>query len=341
VADESRITLGHGAGGLLTRRLVREILLPAYGDTLLEPLGDSALLPGPTGPLAFTTDAFVVTPLFFPGGDIGSLAVCGTANDLAVAGARPLYLSLSLILEEGLPLQTLRRVAASIGFAARQAQVRIVTGDTKVVERGKGDGLYATSAGVGLLRPGYPRPDRGPEPGDRILVSGSVGDHGAVILSLRRGIGLESGLTSDCAPVAPLVEALFAAGVRPLFLRDPTRGGLAGVLCDLAGEDEAMPVCGVAIEEAAIPIRPEASTICEITGVDPLLLACEGRLVAVVEPAEAEAALAAWQAHPQGAGAACIGVLTEAHPGRVALRTPYGGRRLLLRPTADPLPRIC
>jgi len=338
--QDGRITLGHGAGGRLTRELVGGILLPAYGNALLEPLGDSALLPAEEGGLAFTTDGHVVSPLEFPGGDLGSLAVFGTVNDLAVAGAVPLYLSLSLILEEGLPLDTLRRIAASVGRAARLAGVQVVTGDLKVVERGHGDGIYAASSGVGRLRPGFPRRDRGPRAGDAVLVSGSVGDHGAAILACRRGMDL-GGAVSDCAPVTPLVDALCAAGVRPLFLRDPTRGGLAGVLSDLAGEDDEGPACGVEVHEAAIPVRPSTAALCEITGLDPLLLACEGRVVAVVEEGEAQRALEAWRGLEAGREAAQVAVLTDAHPGRVVLRTLLGGRRNLLRPAADPLPRIC
>ena len=341
MSDGERITLGHGAGGRLTQRLIREIFLPAYGNPLLDELGDAALAPDPQGALALTTDGFVVSPLFFPGGDIGSLAVNGTVNDLAVAGARPLWLTLAAIIEEGLPLEDLRRVAASVRRAAAGAGVAVVAGDTKVVERGKGDGLFLVSAGVGRRRPDHPRADRGTQPGDVILVSGPVGDHGAVILSARRGIELESPLQSDCAPVTPLVDALFAAGVAPLFLRDPTRGGLGGVLCDLAGADLDMPRLGVLVDEEALPIRPEVAAICEITGVDPLLLACEGRVVAVVEVAQTETALAAWRALPAGSGAARIGVLTSEGAGRVALRNGWGGRRVLLRPLADPLPRIC
>lgn len=341
MSQESVITLGHGAGGLLTRRLIQEILIPAYGTPWLAPLEDSALLENPQGAgLAFTSDGYVVSPLFFPGGDIGSLAVNGTVNDLAVSGAQPLYLSISLILEEGLPLEVLRRVANSIGLAATHAGVAVVTGDTKVVERGKGDGLYIVSSGVGRLR-GFPRRERRPAPGDAILVSGPVGDHGAVILSQRRGMLLDSGLRSDCAPVTAQVEALFAAGLSPLFLRDPTRGGLGGVLCDLAGSDTPHPALGVEVEEECIPLHPATVAICEITGLDPLLLACEGRLVAVLAAEEAERGLEAWRKLPGSAGAAGIGRLTTEHAGQVVLRNGWGGRRLLLRPSADPLPRIC
>lgn len=383
-AGAPRVTLGHGAGGRLTHALVRDLFAARLGNPLLSPLGDAALCPDPGGRIALTTDSFVVDPLFFPGGDIGSLAVNGTVNDLAVAGARPLWLTLGAILEEGLPLADLERIVDSLAAAARAAGVAIVAGDTKVVERGKGDGAFLNTAGVGVLRDGYPRADRGPEAGDAVLVSGPLGDHGAVIVARRRGLDLEVDLESDCAPVTPLVDALFAAGVVPLFMRDPTRGGLAGVLADLAemgaagsgaggaagpagsvaggataasgaaagvagnaaaglvGAAGAGPrPFGVRVDEAAVPLRPAVAALGAITGIDPWHLACEGRVVAVVAAADAERALAAWRAAPGGEGAARIGELTAARPGQAVVATPYGGARLLLRPTAELLPRIC
>ena len=346
------ISLGHGAGGRLTHDLVRDLFAREFANPFLDPLGDAALCPRPEGPIALTTDSFVVDPIFFPGGDIGSLAVRGTVNDLAVAGARPLYLTLGVILEEGLPLDELSRIVASLAAAAREAGVAIVTGDTKVVERGKGDRIFLNTAGVGVLRPDYPRRDRGPRAGDAVLVSGPIGDHGAVILAARRELGLNAELESDCAAVTPLVDALFDAGVVPLFLRDPTRGGLAGVLADLAGEDASPshvagfqskdgPAAGVEIDEEAIPIRSAVRAIGEITGIDPLHLACEGRVVAVVERGDLDRALGAWRALPAGASAAAIGRMGDEHPRRVVLRTGLGGARLLARPTAELLPRIC
>lgn len=335
--DELRITLGHGSGGRLTLDLIKGLFAPLLSNRFLEPLGDAAICPDPGGRIALTTDSFVVQPLFFAGGDIGSLAVNGTVNDLAVAGARPLYLTLGVILEEGLLFADLKRVAASIAEAAARAGVQVVTGDTKVVERGKGDGIFLNTAGVGVVRPGYPRTDRGPAPGDAILVSGPLGDHGAVILAARHGLLPGPGLVSDCAPVTPLVDALFEAGIAPLFLRDPTRGGLASVLADLAE----IPGDGVRVEEAAVPLRPAVETVCAITGVDPWHLACEGRVVAVVAAEDAERALAAWRAVPGGEDAARVGSLIADSPGRVVLVTRYGGARLLLRPSAELLPRIC
>ncbi len=331
------ITLGHGSGGLLTHELVRDLFVRAFSNPLLDPLDDGAILPSPGGPLALTTDAFVVSPLEFLGGDIGSLAINGTVNDLAVSGARPQYIALAAILEEGLDRALLQRVVLSAAEAARGAGVFVVTGDTKVVERGKGDGVYLTTTGVGPMRPGFPRSDRGPGPGDVVLVSGPVGDHGAVILAARSGVELQTTLASDCGPVTDLVEALFEADAIPLFLRDPTRGGLATLLCDLAETGG----CEVAVNEADLPLRTETSAICDIVGVDPLHLACEGRVVAVVEADRANQALDAWRALESGAGAQAIGELRSAGRGHVVLHTRYGGARTLLRPTAELLPRIC
>lgn len=335
--DEPRITLGHGSGGRLTLDLIKGVFAPLLSNRFLDPFGDAAICPDPGGRLALTTDSFVVQPLFFAGGDIGSLAVNGTVNDLAVAGARPLYLTLGVILEEGLLVADLQRAVASLAEAAARADVHVVTGDTKVVERGKGDGIFFNTAGVGVMRPGYPRTDRAPAPGDAILVSGPVGDHGAVILAARHGLIPGPGLVSDCAPVTPLVDALFSAGVLPLFMRDPTRGGLASVLCDLAE----IPGAGVRVDEAAVPLCPAVEAVCAITGIDPWHLACEGRVVAVVAAEDAERALAAWRGVAGGEQAARVGSLIADPPGRVVLTTRYGGARLLLRPSAELLPRIC
>lgn len=334
---DDRITLGHGSGGMLTHELVRDVFARHLKNPLLDPLDDGAILPAPRGPLALTTDGFVVSPLEFAGGDIGSLAINGTVNDLAVSGAHPRYIALAAILEEGLDRALLERIVRSAAEAARQAGVVVVTGDTKVVERGKGDGVYLTTTGVGPLRPGFPRTDRGPGPGDVVLVSGPVGDHGAVILAARSGVGLDTTLASDCAPVTDLVDALFETDAVPLFMRDPTRGGLATLLCDLADTSG----CEVAVEEARLPLRTETSTVCDIVGVDPLHLACEGRVVAVVAADRADDALRAWHGLTSGAQAQSLGELRQAPAPRVVLRTRYGGARILLRPTAELLPRIC
>jgi hydrogenase expression/formation protein HypE len=332
-----RITLGHGGGGLLTLELVREVFVARLSNPALAVLDDAASLAG-LGPLVMTTDSFVVSPLRFPGGDIGKLAVCGTVNDLAVAGAVPRYLTLGAILEEGLEMPVLDAVVASIAAAATDAGVEVVAGDTKVVERGKGDGIYLNTAGVGVVREAWREGAPAPSHGDAVLVSGPVGDHGAVILAGRLGIDPGAELVSDCAVVTPLVAALFDAGVVPSFLRDPTRGGVAGVLCDLA-ENTAREV---RVDEGAIPVSAGAATVCELAGTEPLQLACEGRVVAVVRGADAERALALWRNLPGGRGAATIGRLGRSRAdGRVVLETRYGGERLVARPTADPLPRIC
>ncbi len=332
-----RVTLGHGGGGQLTLDLVRDVFAARLGNPALDALDDAAPLDG-LGPLVMTTDSFVVSPLRFPGGDIGTLAVCGTVNDLAVAGSVPRYLTLGAILEEGLELELLEGVVASIAAAAAEARVQVVAGDTKVVERGKGDGIYLNTAGVGVLRDAWRDGAPAPAPGDAVLVSGPVGDHGAVILAGRLGIDPGADLASDCGIVTPWVDALFDAGVIPRFLRDPTRGGVAGVLCDLA-EDGSREL---RVGEGAIPVSAGAATVCELAGVEPLQLACEGRVVAVVAADDAARALELWRAVPGGAQAAVIGALGDPRrDARVVIETPYGGERLLVRPAADPLPRIC
>jgi len=333
--SDDLVTLGHGSGGGLTAELIRSVFVEELGNPLLDPLDDAAYLPRPDGPLALTTDSFVVDPLEFRGGDIGTLAVCGTVNDLAVSGAVPRYLTLGAILEEGLSLALLRRVIRSAADAARRADVMVVTGDTKVVERGKGDGVFLNTSGVGAVRPAWAAGAPPPAPGDVVLVSGPIGDHGAVILAARSGVELS--LASDCAPVTALVGGLFEAGIVPRFLRDPTRGGLCGVLCDLA-EGAGL---SVVVSEPDVPVRDAVDTLSDVTGVDPLMLACEGRVVAVVAESDADRALELWRATEGGAGAARVGEIVAAAGGQVVLVTRYGGERLLVRPAADPLPRIC
>ncbi len=332
------VTMAHGSGGTASRDLVRDLFLAHYGTPTLADLGDAALLALPGGRLAFTTDSYVISPLFFPGGDIGRLAVCGTVNDLAVAGATPCYLSAGFILEEGLPLEVLDRVAASMGETARAAGVQIVTGDTKVVERGAADGLYINTAGVGtvpdgrLLGPGQLRP------GDCLLVSGTIGDHGLAVMLTREGFAFQSDLVSDCAPLHDLVASLLEAcpgGVRTM--RDPTRGGLASLLNEWA----LAAGVGLEVAQASIPLREDVRAACELLGLDPLHAANEGKVVAAVAPEDAESALAALRAHPLGREAAVIGQVTAEHAGRVVLRTPFGARRLLGMLAGDQLPRIC
>ncbi len=326
------ITLDYGSGGKKTAALIDEIIVPALGNAALNSLGDGAVL---EGGLAFSTDSFVVSPLFFPGGDIGKLSVCGTVNDLAMCGAEPKYLSLALIIEEGLPAENLRRVVASIKSAAEAAGVQVVTGDTKVVERGRGDGLYINTAGIGLVK----YPGLGPDkmrPGDAVLISGTAGDHGAAVMLARDGL-MEGEIRSDCAALNGLAFALLDSGAQVRVLRDPTRGGVATTLCEFAESAK----LGIELDEAAIPVRRDVSAACALLGLDPLYCANEGKMLAVVAPEDAQAALAALRSRPEGENAAIIGRVTVERPGRVALRTAAGGARLLQKLAGAQLPRIC
>jgi hydrogenase expression/formation protein HypE len=335
---EERITLAHGAGGKATHTLIEAIFLDAFRNPLLEPLEDGAVLAVEGGRIAMTTDSFVVSPLFFPGGDIGDLAVNGTVNDLAVSGARPLWLSAGFVLEEGFPVADLERIVASMAAAARAAGVQIVTGDTKVVQRGKGDGCYVTTTGVGVLeRPGT-LGIAAARPGDAVLVSGPIGDHGATIMLARGDLDIESDLCSDTAPLNELVERLLdAAGEAVRGLRDATRGGVATILNEVA------TAAGVAVvvDEEAVPVRNDVRGACELLGIDPLYVACEGRLVAIVDGDAAETALKAMRSHPLGERAALIGRVKEDPPGLVLLKTTFGGTRIVDLLVGDPLPRIC
>ena len=334
-----RILLGHGGGGSLMQQLIREELLPLYGQRPggEEPvLHDAARLALPHGRLAFSCDGYVVQPLEFPGGDIGSLAVIGTANDLAMAAARPLHLSVSLILEEGLPLALLRRVVASMAAAAERCGVTIVTGDTKVVERGKADGLYVSTSGVGTLELAEPVDPAAIRPGDALLLSGDLGRHGVAILAARHGLDLQPPLSSDCAPLWPQVEALLAAGVRPHCLRDLTRGGLASALAELA---EAAGL-EFQVDETALPVSEPVVRTCDLLGLDPLQLANEGRFVALVPAEQRQQALAVLAP----CGGVWVGEVSALPPGqapRVLLRTRLGTERLLLAGSGELLPRIC
>ena len=336
IADRKNIVMGHGSGGKLTAQLVNELFLPAFDNPYLRKLDDQAVLTAGGARLAFTTDSFVVTPLFFPGGDIGELAVNGTVNDLAMSGARPLFLSAAFIMEEGLPIETLARVVDSMARAARAAGVSIVTGDTKVVNKGSADRLFITTAGVGLIEgdPGISASNV--RPGDAVLVSGSIGDHGMAIMSVREGLEFESEIRSDTAPLHSLVAAMLAAG-EVHALRDPTRGGLATSLCEMATASAA----GVEIDSMQVLVREDVKGACEILGLDPLFVANEGKLVAFVAAASAPAILAAMQAHPAGRDARLIGRAVAEHPGMVLLKTEIGGRRILALPFTEQLPRIC
>lgn len=328
------ISMDHGGGGLKARRLV-EGILRYFGSSYLKPLDDGAVLPWEDGRLAFTTDTYVVAPLFFPGGDIGRLAVCGTVNDLSVMGARPSFISCALVLEEGLDGEVLEKVLESIALTAEEAGVEVVTGDTKVVEGGTGFGLFVNTAGVGpvLVELGLHKVS----PGDAILVSGTVGQHGMAVLAAREGLEFEGEIRSDCAPVNSLVEALLDACPSVKFLRDPTRGGLAGTLWEVAKGTE----LGVEVLEEKVPISQEVSGLCELLGIDPLYSANEGRIVAIVPYEERDEALRALRDHPLGRDAEIVGGVVEEHPGKVILRTRAGGRRLMDLPAGDPLPRIC
>ena len=331
------VTLAHGSGGKATRQLVEDLFVQELANPLLEPLGDSALIEAGALRLAFTTDAYVVKPLFFPGGDIGELAVNGTVNDLAVAGARPLWLSAGFVLEEGFPVADLRRIAASMARAAAGAGVDVVAGDTKVVERGKADGLYVTTAGVGVVSPTL---SLGPErvlPGDRVLLSGTIGDHGMAVMIARGDLKLEVDLQSDTAPVHDLTAALAELGPALRWMRDPTRGGLATALNELAQASGK----AVALDEASLPLRPEVTGACEILGLDPVYVANEGKLVAVVAPEAAGEALASLRAHPLGRNAALVGEIRAEPEGLVLLDTALGGSRIVDMLVGDPLPRIC
>jgi hydrogenase expression/formation protein HypE len=334
---DDQITLSHGAGGKATHDLIEGLFLRELGNPVLAELGDSAVLAEQAGRLAFTTDSFVVRPLFFPGGDIGELAANGTINDLAMAGARPVALSAGFIIEEGFTVAELERIVASMAAAADAAGVEVATGDTKVVERGKADGLYINTSGIGVVENGLELDPSAISPGDRVLVSGPIGDHGMAIMIARGELELEVELDSDTAPLHELVAGLLEAtdGVR--CLRDPTRGGLATVLAELALSAEV----GITIDESEIPIQPEVTGACEILGIDPLHVANEGKLVAFVAPDAANDALTALRSHPLGREAAIIGEVTADPPGLVVLETAFGGTRIVDMLAGDPLPRIC
>jgi len=329
------VTLAHGNGGRFMRELIEEVFVRHLANPELDTSCDAAHLPLPEGEVLVTTDGFTVQPLEFPGGDIGSLAVHGTVNDLAVAGAVPAYLSLSAFIEEGLEFERLERLVSSMAVAARECGVRIAAGDTKVVRRGEGGGVYFATTGVGVRRPGLRLGVDRIREGDVILASGPVGDHGTAVLLAREQFGLRGDLASDAASVLPLTAALLELpGLR--FMRDPTRGGLATVMHEIA---RATGLC-VRLHEPSIPIRPPVLAVCEMLGFDPLFLACEGRVVAVLAPEDAQAALDAWQALPAGREAARIGIVQGGRP-QVILETELGGERSLEELEDDPLPRIC
>jgi len=337
IAGTDEILLGHGSGGKLTARLIEQTIEPALTNSILAELDDQALLPLRGESIAFTTDSFVVTPIFFPGGDIGELAVNGTVNDLAMGGATPKYLSLALILEEGFAIADLQRVLASIRRAADRAGVIVVTGDTKVVGRGSADKIFINTAGIGLPRPGTALSARRVRPGDAILLSGSIGDHGMAILTMREGLELEGRLASDTAPLNGLVDSMLDAYLDIHAMRDPTRGGLAATLVEISTRQR----LGIEVDESAVPVTDAVRGACELLGLDPLFVANEGKLVAFVPEAGAEMVLAAMRKHCLGRDAVRIGTVTSTHPGLVVMRTPIGGSRALDLPFAEALPRIC
>jgi hydrogenase expression/formation protein HypE len=343
MTNYEHVLLGHGSGGRLSADLIQRLFLPAFENEVLSALEDQATLSltGPNGAraprLAFTTDSFVVRPVFFPGGDIGKLAVHGTVNDLAVGGAQPLYLSAAFILEEGLAMTDLKRIVWSMREACARAHVSLVAGDTKVVDRGKGDQVFITTTGIGLIPDGQSLSIHSARPGDHILVSGTIGDHGIAIMSVREGIEFETVLESDCAPLNDLTRAMLDACPTIRCMRDPTRGGVSSALNELAHASRV----GVELMEAAIPIRPEVRAACEMLGLDPLYVANEGKLLAVAPPADAERLLEVMRAHPLGRQAAPIGEVVKDHPGMVTMHSIVGGERVVTMLAGEQLPRIC
>lgn len=334
---EERVTMSHGAGGKATRTLVEAVFLDAFRNPLLEPLEDAAALTLDGARVALTTDTYVVSPLFFPGGNIGELAVNGTVNDLAVSGATPLYLTAGFILEEGFPVADLVRVTEAMRDAAAAAGVSVVTGDTKVVQRGKADGCYVNTAGVGVMQRDVSLGVAQAQPGDAIVVSGPIGDHGITIMLARGELDIEADVCSDTAPLNGLAAALLDAVPATRAMRDATRGGVATILNEIAADAGV----GVLASEDAIPVRAEVRGACELLGIDPMYVACEGRLIAVVPGDSADSAVKALRAHPVGAEAAVIGQVTDDQPGLVRLKTAFGGTRIVDLLVGDPLPRIC
>lgn len=343
-SDDERILLGHGSGGRMTADLIRRLFVPVFHNETLAELEDQAVVAmegsaAETGPstLAITTDAFVVHPLFFPGGDIGRLAVCGTVNDLAVGGAEPSFLAAAFILEEGMPLTDLRRIVESMQTACREAGVTLVTGDTKVVPRGMCDQAFITTTGVGTVAVDRRLSIRAARPGDRILISGTIGDHGIAIMSVREGLEFETALSSDTAPLNGLTQHMLAACPSIRSMRDPTRGGLSSAVHELAAGSNV----GVKLSETAIPIKREVRAACEMLGLDPLYVANEGKLMAVAPAEDAESLLATIREHPLGRHGAIVGEVVADHPGMVTMRTAVGGERIVTQLAGEQLPRIC
>lgn len=337
VHAHSEVLLGHGSGGVMSARLINEVFAPALTNPILDRGDDCAIVEGTGARLAFTTDSFVITPIVFPGGDIGELAINGTINDLAMSGSRPLYIAAAFILEEGFAIAELARIAQSMGAAARAAGVRVVAGDTKVVHRGAADKLFITTTGIGSIPDGVDIAAANVRPGDAILVSGTIADHGVAVMSAREDLGFEGALASDTAPLASLVAAMLDACPDIRSLRDPTRGGLATSLAEIAQRS----TVGLAIDLVSVPVRAPVKGACEILGIDPLYVANEGKLVAFVPERSADDVLATMRAHPLGRDAVRIGVAVSEHQGVVVGRTSIGGRRVVQPPQGQVLPRIC
>ena len=338
MTNHDLILLGHGGGGQLTHRLISECIAPALKNPILDQMDDAACIPSPGRHLVFTTDSFVVDPLFFPGGDIGTLAACGTLNDIAMQGAKPLYLTLGLILEEGFPVADLKRIVQSLADAAKSIGVLVVAGDTKVVERGKGGGVYINTSGLGVRKAGVSPHVSNAKPGDAVIVTGTIGDHGMAVMSKRQGLEFETALESDVAVLWPMIEPLLKKlGPSLHVLRDPTRGGVTAALCDIAEAAK----CGVRIRQRAIPVTPAVKGACGLLGLDPLNVANEGKAMVVCAPEAVAKALAILRQTPLGKNAVCIGTITDQHPGAVVLETEIGGERRLTMPAGEELPRIC
>ncbi|GAB4262561.1 hydrogenase expression/formation protein HypE [Thermincola ferriacetica] len=332
-----KVLLAHGSGGKLSHDLVREVFLPAFGNKALNRLDDRAEVSVPGTRLAFSTDSFVVNPIFFAGGDIGKLAVCGTVNDLAMGGAQPLYLSVGFIIEEGLEMDILKKIVASMQAAAREAGVDIVTGDTKVVEKGSADKLFINTAGIGIVEEGIHISGHNAKPGDKVIINGFIGDHGMAVMAERQGLSFQSGIASDCAPLNKLVAKMLEVTRDIRVLRDPTRGGVATTLNEIAGQSSV----GIVLHEKELPIRDEVMAACEFLGFDPLYVANEGKLLAIVPAEKAEDILAVMQGEKYGENAAIIGEVVSDHPGKVVLKTAVGGRRIVDMLVGEQLPRIC
>lgn len=335
--DQPNVVMGHGGGGKLSAELIEHLFLPAFRNEHLEGLGDAAVLQLPPGRIAMSTDSFVVRPRIFPGGDIGELAVNGTVNDVAMAGATPLYVSVAFILEEGMPLEELAGIAQSMAKAASQAGVQLVTGDTKVVDRGHGDGIYINTTGIGIIPEGVDIHPRNIRPGDAVLISGTIGDHGMAIMSVREGLEFESTIKSDTASLNHLVHALLDGGIEVRALRDPTRGGLAATLNEMAGAANV----GVVIDELNLPVDRAVASACEMLGMDPLYVANEGKMAVVVPAGQAEQALEIMRADELGLNATAIGEVVAGHPGIVVAKTAIGATRVVDTQVGEQLPRIC